>query len=391
MKFSRLTLAAAVSAALVLSSCTGADDTAGGPTDGPSAPAGTTSAQQTEEPTGAGDAEETTDGATTTEDGAGTTAAAPGDDASQTTEMTTDPAVADLTVAEAEEIATTLLEARLETLKASDNKAFRAAREEVFRGSANQASTAEYQLRRVVGDPAGADAEEPAEPNVLAISRKDEDESALMLVQTVPDQDGVPLLHLMESPSGEIDDYRIIWEAPMLPGTTVATFASRSGGTPLLGDVQGDLRDRPRDLLKGIAQWISFPQPSDEDNPGVRTHGYVPAVRAAAREQAEAVSTQATLREKNWLETGDVRTLAFDDGTALVLGTLLRDTTFTVRPGSELTAPDTFKRFAGDATITDEAVLRTRVFIAVHAPSEDRNFKPEMLAAREQLVDAWGS
>jgi hypothetical protein len=56
-----------------------------------------------------------------------------------------------------------------------------------------------------------------------------------------------------------------------------------------------------------------------------------------------------------------------------------------------LTPPDTFAVFADDAELTDEAVLRTSVFVALRVASEDRDLKPEMIAAREQLVDAWGS
>jgi hypothetical protein len=207
-------------------------------------------------------------------------------------------------------------------------------------------------------------------------------------VQTVP-EDGVPVLHLMESRTGEEKDFRIVWEAPMLPGTSVPTFDRRSVGTPVLRGGSGDLTVSPHETLKELASYISWPQP--EEIPDYRTHGYSPAVREAAEQQAGAVADQAELREKNWIVSDDTRTLLFEDGTGFVLGSLLRDTTFSVRPSSVLTPPDTFAVFADDAELTDEAVLRTSVFVALRVASEDRDLKPEMIAAREQLVDAWGS
>ena len=86
----------------------------------------------------------------------------------------------------------------------------------------------------------------------------------------------------------------------------------------------------------------------------------------------------------------DTKTLHFDDGSAFVMGTLLRDTQFRVDSGSELNPPDTFRVFQDTSVLTEEAVLRTMVFIGMRAPSADVEFKPEMIAAREQLVDAWG-
>ena len=177
----------------------------------------------------------------------------------------------------------------------------------------------------------------------------------------------------------------------MLPGTTVPTFDRRSVGTPVMlkGSGKGELLEEPRATLKSLASYISWPQP--EETPDYRTHGYSPAVRRAAEAQADAVASQATLREKNWLISDDTRTLVFEDGSALILGTLLRDTTFTVNQGSVLTPPEAFTALADDDSITEEAVMRTMVFVAMRVPHQDNEFKPEMLAAREQLVEAWGS
>ncbi|MFK5633214.1 hypothetical protein [Ornithinimicrobium sp. LYQ103] len=377
MKYSRLTVAVTLSSALVLSACTGGD---------------TPDAAST---TPAADAVSTEDTALTstpdlaaTSDDATTTTSAGTDDASQTTvAMSTEEDEAVLSVEDAETVAAALLEARHEAFQ-GDGEDARDAQQRAFMSTARTAAEAADRLEGVLGEPAEEGGDTVPEPNVLAISRDDGELPQLLLVQTVPD-DGVPLLHLMESRTGEQKDFRIVWEAPMLPGTSVPTFDRRSVGTPVLRDGTGDLAVPPHETLKVLASYISWPQP--EEVPDYRTHGYSPAVREAAQQQADAVADQADLREKNWIVSDDTRTLLFEDGTGFVLGSLLRDTTFTVRPSSVLTPPDTFAVFADDEEITDEAVLRTSVFVALRVASSEQDLKPEMIAAREQLVDAWGS
>ena len=399
MKFSRLTLAASLSAALVLTSCTGADESPEGTTSGPAstseAGATETSAATTDgdEETTSGDVEDETAGATGAQDDEGSTAgpedegatAAPGD----STEMTTDAEAADLPLKDAEEIATKVLAARNKSLRAEIGQNFRAGRDASTAGSAKTAASAAFALRSVNGKSEEGSSTDFAEPNVLAISRADDDASQLILVQTVPGGDGVPLLHLLASNNGKKNHFRIVWEAPMLPGTTIPTFDRRSVGSPVVLKGKGDLVESPRETLKKLAGYISWPQP--DETPDYRTHGYSPAVRKAAETQAAAVSGLASLREKNWLVSDDVKTLLFEDGSALVTGTLLRDTTFTVNSGSVLTAPEAFTVLADKDSLNEEAVLRTMVFVAMRVPAKDNEFKPEMLAAREQLVDAWGS
>lgn len=292
-----------------------------------------------------------------------------------------------MSVEDAEEVASTILERRHSSLLGDGDEVRDDQRMSVM-GSARDAAEAADALESVFGEPAEAEMDGPAEPNVLAISREDGELPQFLFVQTVPD-DGVPLLHLLESRTGEKKDFRIIWEAPMLPGTSVPTFDPRSVGTPVLREGKGDLLVAPRDTLREIGSYTSWPQP--EEVPEYRTHGYSPAVRRAAEEQAAAVEGQASLREKNWLISDDTKTLLFEDGSALVIGTLLRDTTFTVAPDTVLTPPQTFTALAGIDEISDEAVLRTMVFMGVRVPAEDDEFTPEMIAVREQLVEAWGS
>lgn len=255
--------------------------------------------------------------------------------------------------------------------------------------NARKAHEAADRLESVTGAPPEIDLEEnPVEPNVLAVSRDDGELPMFLLVQTVPEE-GLPVLHLLESRTGETKDFRISWEAPMLPGTEVPTFDPRSVGTPVLRSGKGDLEIDPRDLLKQLAVLVTYP--IQEDLPDFRTHDYAPSVRRAAQQQAEAVEGRATLQEKNWLVTDDTKTLLFEDGSAFVMGTLLRDTQFKVAAGNALNPSESFRVFQDSASLQNEAVLRTSVFVGMRAPTEANPFKPEMIAAREQLVDAWGS
>jgi hypothetical protein len=377
MKYSRLTVAVTLSSALVLSACTGGDTP-----DAPSTTSGDNAATTEDATLTSGP-----DAAATSDDAAVTTEVA-ADDASETTvAMTTDEGEAVLSVEDAESVASTVLTARHEAFQ-SDGEDARTLQQKAYMSTARTAAEAADRLEGVLGEPAEEGSDTVPEPNVLAISREDGELPQLLLVQTVP-EDGVPVLHLLESRTGEQKDFRIVWEAPMLPGTSVPTFDRRSVGTPVLRKGSGDLRVSPHETLKELASYISWPQP--EEVPDYRTHGYSPAVRKAADQQAAAVADQAELREKNWIVSDDTRTLLFEDGTGFVLGSLLRDTTFSVRPSSVLTPPDTFAVFADDAELTDEAVLRTSVFVALRVASEEQDLKPEMIAAREQLVDAWGS
>ena len=389
MKFSRLAVVATLSSALVLSSCSGGDD----PAEESNAPTSSSSAADdagaSSDAAGAGGTADDSGASSDAGDDAAATSGA-GDDAAATTTvaMTDDADAAVMPVDDAEKIATDVLGKRFDAFKAKKAASIKKLQKQAYQGSALEAAAAAVKLKDVAGAPAGSKDKKAPVPNVLAISRDDDKKPQFLLVQTVP-EDGVPLVHLMESKSGKEKDFRIVWEASMLPGTEIPTFDRRSVGTPVLRKGKGDLVETPRETLKSLAGYISWPQP--DETPDYRTHGYSPAVRKAAETQAAAVSGLASLREKNWLVSDDVKTLLFEDGSALVTGTLLRDTTFTVNDGSVLTPPETFTVFADDSELTKEAVLRTRVFVGMRVPSTEKKFKPEMIAAREQLIDAWGS
>lgn len=384
MKFSRMTVAVTLTSALVLSACTG-DDT----TDAGSSP--TTDSTTTEASAATAGPED--DAATSTGDADAATGTAAGDaaattDDASTTAMTTDEEQAAMSVEDAEAAATDVLEARLATLKADGKKA-RNASKKAYASSARAVVTGAEKTESVFGKSPEAKAKGPAEPNVLAISRDDGELPVVLLVQTVPKKGEAPVLHLMESPSGEAEDFRITWEAPMLPGTTLPAFDRRSVGTPVLRKGAGDLLTSPKKTLRNLAASLTWPR--TEELAEYRTNGYGPAVRRANNSQADAVRDQATLRERNRLVDDRITTLVFEDGSAFVTGTITRHTTFTVRDNSILTPPESFRVFADDGELTDRAVLRTTVLVGMRVPSEETRFQPELIAAREQLVDAWGS
>lgn len=374
MKFSRLTVAATLSSALVLGACSGeesGDDASGTSPDTAAATTGT----------------EDVAGTTATESAAADQETATDEAASTTVEMTTEAESAALPLEDAESAAEDVLTARIKADQ-GDGDDVEKAQKASMSGTVLAAHRAADKLEDVNGEPEEVDLEKnPVEPNVLAISREDGESPVYLLVQTVP-ADDVPWLHLLESESGDEEDFKISWEARMLPGTTVPAFDARSTGSPILRSGQGELTISPRDLLKSVAAYTAYPQP--EETPDYRTHGYAPSVRKAAEQQADAVSGQATLVEKNWLVSEDVKTLLFEDGSAFVMGSLLRDTQFTVNGDSELTPPDAFRVFQDSEVLTSEATMRTSVFVGMRAPSESVDFKPEMIAVDEQLIDAWG-
>ena len=317
----------------------------------------------------------------------GDAAAGEGEGDDEVIEMTTSSGGI-ISIEDAEKVATKVL-THAALADQGDGREIRDEQRQAYMSTARQVAEAEDQLEAVFGAPEARDLDEnPVEANVLAISRDDGQRPHYLLVQTVP-EDSVPELHLMESRTGKLEHYRIVWEAPMLPGTKLPTFHPRSEGTPVLREGAGDLLEVPRDTLRRVAAYTSYPQP--EEVPEFRTHGYSPAVRKAATAQAEAVAGQAELREKNWLISDDTRTLMFEDGSAFVIGALSRQTTFTVLPNSVLTPPDAFRIFQDSSSLSNEAVMKTVVFIGMRVPAENNEFIPEMIAVREQLVDASGT
>lgn len=313
-------------------------------------------------------------------DGQDSAKASGGDDDTVTAEP---EGVASVDTVEAEAIATDLL-TKAAKVGNGDGKEIESDAKAAFRGNAYYAALASDELEEINGEPPTRDLiTDPVEPTVLAISRDDADAPLLMLVQTVPDS-GPPELYVMASPDTP-ENFRIVWWAPMLPGTDIGTFDRRSVGSPILRQGAGDLEQSPQKVFAALADSIDYPVGEKFE---VKSNGYAPAVREAADEQAGEVSEQAEFSESNELRTR-AYTFIREDGSAVSFAALKRETDFDVRDGMELTPPDSFLVFNDDEVITSRARLNTYVYVALAIPQDDS--RPEMVAAREQLVSAVGS
>lgn len=380
MKLTRPLLAVVLSSSLV-ASCSGDDE------------------QPTSTETGASATSEalTDDDAATAsavpDDSAATATAAP-DDADTTASPTVAGAEDDgdseqaihggvVTIEEADEIAADLLTKAEEARYASGSERadlITAA----YNGPARAAAHAETKLRSVTGDPEGEPAE--VEPTVLAISRAEEGATKYLVAQTVP-EDGLPRLHLIAT-AGPPENFRIIWEGEMLPGTSIDPFERRSLGSPVIGpDSDSQLYFAPDAVMRQLGRVLNYPMP--EVQPNLKTNGYAPEVREQARSQAAAVEEQATFRQTHENRDQNLTTIELADGSALAFGVLDRRSTFQVRDGMELTPPDTFRVFVNDGSITESARLDWLVFTAVHIPTE--RTAPHLIAVDEQIVAAEGS
>jgi hypothetical protein len=80
--------------------------------------------------------------------------------------------------------------------------------------------------------------------------------------------------------------------------------------------------------------------------------------------------------------------MELEDGSAMTFAVLDRTSVFDVYDGMELTPPDSFWYFTRDRSITEQAEMRTSVFVALHIPEDG---DPALISAREQAVDASGS
>ncbi|MGB3764357.1 MAG: hypothetical protein WA966_14175 [Ornithinimicrobium sp.] len=358
MKSVRSAAVCALSSVLLISACSDSDSQS--------------TSQDATSTAAADDAAATSDGSAATQqpgDEAGATA--PGQD------------VAVMSVEDAEAIASDLL-TKAALVGNGDGKEIEEDVDGAFRGSTAVAALAADELESVSGAPDQRDLiANPVEPNVLAISREDDDSPMLLLVQTVAES-GAPELYVMAG-SGAADSFRIVWWAPMLPGTDIGTFDRRSEGSPILREGKGDLSQSPKELLTAFGASIDYPVGEDMK---VKTNGYAPQVRKAAQTQAADVSEQADYTESNTLKT-QTYTFFREDGSAVTFATLKRESDFDVREGMELTPPDEFLVFEDDSSITSQARLNTYVSVAMTIPTDSD--RPEMIAAREQLVSASGS
>jgi len=350
---SRLAAAAALSALLFASACSDTDD---------------------------GGSEGSSSGSGGSDSGSQTSSAAESDTVTAAPE-----GVASVSLEEAQDIATNLLSTAAQ-VQNGDGEEIADDAESAYRGHTYYAALAADELEAVEGKPERRDLiSDPVEPNVLAISREDGQSPLLILVQTVPDS-GAPELFVLSSPDDDPDRFRIAWWAPMLPGTDIGSFDRRSVGSPVVRQGAGDLSRSPRRAFTQLAELVDYPRA--EDPAQIKTNGYAPQVREAAQKQADEVSEQARFSEKNALRT-QTYTFYREDGSAVSFAALKRESEFDVRDGMELTPPEAFLAFEDDESITARARLDSYVYAALTIPQDDS--RPEMIAAREQLINAAGS
>ncbi|MGB3256489.1 MAG: hypothetical protein WBG89_05435 [Ornithinimicrobium sp.] len=358
MKSVRFAAVSALSSILLVSACSDSDSQS-------------TSGEATST-AAADDAAATSDGSAATQQ--------PGDEAAATAQ---DQGVAVMSVEDAEAIASDLL-TKAALVGNGDGEDIEEDVDAAFRGNTAISALAADELESVTGAPDQRDLiANPVEPNVLAISREDGDSPSLILVQTVVES-GPPELYVM-SGEGAADTFRIVWWAPMLPGTDIGTFDRRSTGSPILREGRGDLPQSPNQMLTALGASVDYPVGEDMQ---VQTNGYTPAVREAAQAQATEVSEQADYSESNSVNR-QTYTFFREDGSAVTFATLKRESEFDVREGMELTPPEEFLVFEDDDSITSQARLNTYVSVAMTIPTDSD--RPEMIAAREQLVSASGS
>lgn len=389
MKLSHSLIAAALTSTLVLSACSNddqPDDTATSTTEDGSGASGGASGDGADATGDAADqtgdtADETGDVADQTGDTAGETEDAAGetDDAGADEALT-----AALGIDEADTWAKDLLTTAMESTQL-DGKEATELREKAFAGAELEAQRAAGLLEAVTGKPAEWDAEEsPIDFQVLAISKSGERGPGLVLVQSIPEE-GNPVLSLIARQKDR-EQFRIVWQGQMLSGTSIGEFERRSVGSGkfMLEEDEG-LVASPKEVLDDLAEYLSFPH--EGESPDIKTNGYAPAVREQAQQQANDVSVQADFTQTHELGDQQVHTLELADGSALTFAVLDRTSVFDVYDGMELTPPDSFWYFTRDRSITEEATLHTSAFVALHIPTDGQ---PEVIAAREQIVDSEG-
>ncbi|HET7659289.1 MAG TPA: hypothetical protein VFK66_02800 [Oryzihumus sp.] len=262
------------------------------------------------------------------------------------------------------------------------------ARAVAYSGNALTAAVADARLASVAPQVGGnSPAIAPEQPRILALPRG-EGFPRVIVVQTVPDKGGLPVLHLVTSPDARTP-YRIAESATMLPGSSVRSFTSLASGSRLVTDGKG-LAISPQSLLEDYAKGLSFPA-AKVANPPYTDDRFATQVRAGAAQQASDVSKFASFTQKHTVQPGSVYAIAQSGGGALVFGVLERTDTFTVKKaGSSLTAPKQFTALVpGKTKLTTKATMRTLEMVVFAVPKGSG--QATLVGATEHLVSASGS
>ena len=262
------------------------------------------------------------------------------------------------------------------------------ARAVAFTGPALTAAISDAKLATVSPVLAGSSpAIAPEQPRVLALPRG-AGFPRVIVVQTVPDKGGLPVLHVVTSPDARTP-YRIEESATMLPGTSVRSFTSLASGSELVKDGK-DLTVAPQGLLEAYAKGLSYPA-AKVPNPPYAEDRFATQVRSGAAKQASDVSKYASFTQKHSVKPGSVYAIAQNGGGALVFGVLERTDTFTVKKsGSSLTAPKQFTALVpGKKKLTRKATMTTLEMVVFAVPKGSG--QATLVAATEHLVSASGS
>lgn len=292
-----------------------------------------------------------------------------------------------ISAAEAEETIVRLLGAASDSIEETGEEA-EELRQQAFAASELLAQRAARRIERL----GGGEAEfvfDPAvdEPLILAVSRldpEDEDSPGVILAQTVPESD-MPVLHLAVY-NADVEDYRITWQAPMLPGTELPTFERLSQGSPLLpASDAGELFASPNDILDSLVAELAYPDPEDTED--IDAGSYLEELQVQFADQEEAVADFATFSQTHGVRVSSIQTLEAPNGSALLLAVITRDSIFEVISGQQLDTPSVFRALADVGVVYDEATVSTAIFVAIEISEEG---PAELIAVREQFVDAQG-
>lgn len=392
MKLTRSIPAALVVSALALGACAPSDNDDGTPAD-PTTEASdaidTESSTATAEVT---DAPDTSDEATDASEVTDAPTDAPGDDVDSTDGPTDAPtggaetASAVISSDEAQEIVEDLLITGAESLEVQGDEA-EELRQEAFAGSELRAQRAARRIDRLGGgEPEFVFDPEADEPLVVAISRRElYGESVPFFIAQTVREDDVPVLHVVAQENEE-DGYRIVWQAPMLPGTELEEFNALSIGSPVRDYSDGEgLTASPRGVMDTFVADLAYPEP--EISGEIDDEAYIQEAQAEFVAQQEATANFAGFSQTHEVRQSDLRSLELTDGSIMVFGVAARDTEFDVLEGHQLNVPPFFEALSGTSVAYESAYVHTSVFVAFRVSDED---PAQMVAVREQIVEADG-
>jgi hypothetical protein len=164
-----------------------------------------------------------------------------------------------------------------------------------------------------------------------------------------------------------LDPYRVAARVRLLPGASVP--ATASSGAPVLSPTTAaaGLAASPADALRDYATLL---QTGKSDGTSFAADPVVDSVRQNAKQQAAQVSKIASFKQTHAVTKDPVHVIATRDGGALVVGSLERVDTFTVKKGKgHLAPPAAYKALAGGVTkITKSATVTTVEVVALVIP-----------------------